>query len=732
MIAGPSTPAIKNAVRQLAATTKSLEPSSKVNCHCSRARNFITLHRSVNPPSAAFEAGAKFGCSGTAADPQRPRRRRGLSNETFSPILARSPKFGRTRGYATGGRNSIRPDGSTVIQGSRELDTSEYDKLETRTFSIISHVDHGKSTLADRLLELTGTISKDGENKQVLDKLKVERERGITVKSQAVSMVYDYDGPAVDWRPEVPGQQPPKKGKYLLNLIDCPGHVDFSYEVSRSLSACQSALLVVDATQGVQAQSITVFELARQRGLVIVPVLNKSDLPAADPDRCIVQMKEILGLDTSAFGHKPLLISAKTGHGVDQVLRALVERTKAPEGVEGGKIQGREGPGFRALVFDSWYDKYKGVVSLVSIMDGAVRKGDRIASSHTKKKYEVLGIGVNSPEAVPTGILRKGQVGWIIANMKDMSEALIGDTFHLASEKVEPLEGFAPTVPMVYAGIFPVESTDFIKLEDAINRLALNDRSVTVERESSMALGQGCRLGFLGTLHLDVFRQRLEDEYGHAILVTAPTVPYKVLYKDGKEEIVSNPVHFPDDMATKAKIQELSEPMVKGTLKCPEEYTGEVMELCAEHRGEQLEVDFSEVGVRQVKMTYRLPLAEIVSDFFDKLKSRSSGFASFDYVEDGYQTADLVKLTFLISSAPVDALAMVLHRSKALYAGRAWAKKLKGVVPRQQFEVTVQAAVGAKIVARETISAYRKDVTAGLYGGDYTVSGQAKGRATGE
>ncbi|EPQ31887.1 uncharacterized protein PFL1_00086 [Pseudozyma flocculosa PF-1] len=633
-----------------------------------------------------------------------------------------------TRASSPAAANAAAPSPPSPSKSSASSPSHQipFDRLEPRTFSIISHVDHGKSTLADRLLELTGTISKDDANKQVLDKLKVERERGITVKSQAVSMVYHYDGPR-------DGQVGPKPGKYLLNLIDCPGHVDFSYEVSRSLSACQSALLVVDATQGVQAQSITVFELARQRDLLIVPVLNKSDLPAADPERCVLQMEEVLGLDTTMPGQEPLLISAKTGQGVDEVLRALVERTLAPDGTEDGQLEGREGPGFRALVFDSWYDQYRGVVSLVSIADGAVKKGDRITSSHTGKKYEVLSLGVNHPEMVPTEVLRKGQVGWIIANMKDMGEALIGDTFHLAHEKVEPLEGFAPTVPMVYAGIFPVETTDFLKLEEAINRLALNDRSVTVQRESSMALGQGCRLGFLGLLHLDVFRQRLEDEYGHAILVTSPSVPYRVQWKDPSrgEEIISNPIDFPEDADRKSKVVELSEPMVLGTVRCPEVYTGEIMSLCSEHRGEQLDfqmVEFSNTrkdggakeGLKQVEIKYRLPLGEIVSDFFDKLKSRSSGFANFDYVEDGYAESDLVKLQFWVSGAPVDALAMVLHRSKAISTARSWVKKLKEVVPRQQFEVSIQAGFGgSKVLARETLSAYRKDVTAGLYGGHY-------------
>ncbi|KAK0527815.1 Translation factor guf1 mitochondrial [Tilletia horrida] len=616
-----------------------------------------------------------------------------------------------------------------------------FDRLEPRSFSICAHIDHGKSTLSDRILEYTNTIPKNAANKQVLDTLKVERERGITVKSQAVSMVYHHD---------------PNSPPYLLNLIDTPGHVDFAWEVSRSLAACQVALFVIDATQGVQAQSISVFRIAKSLNLHIIPILNKIDMPAADPARCIAQLRDLLGIDTDHPAHAPICISAKTGQGVDQVLRAIVERTAPIPGAEHGSIEARDGPGFRALVFDSWFDHFRGVVALVSVKDGAVRKGDRIASCVTGKKYEVIELSINNPSPVKVPILRKGQVGMIVANMKNIEDAEIGDTFHLAHETVEPLESFEGTTPMVFAGIFPIDSTEWPKLEDSIRRLTLNDRSITYTRDSSLALGQGARLGFLGTLHLSVFRQRLEDEFGQRIIVTAPSVPYRLTYADGSTRIISNPAEFPDESgaaAGKKKVVEIEEPMVMGVLACPDEYVGAMMELCAEHRGEQLETKVAEFtsaatthdggegssaeggggggggggsGTTRpsdapimLEMTYRLPLGEIATTFFDSLKSRSKGYATFSYSPDGYARADIVKLSLLVAGARVDALDLCLERSKAVGAGRGWVKKLKEVVPRQQFEVAVQATVAGKIVARETVAAYRKDVTAGLYGGHY-------------
>ncbi|KAF9227814.1 GTP-binding protein lepa [Gyrodon lividus] len=566
-----------------------------------------------------------------------------------------------------------------------------------RNFSIIAHIDHGKSTLADRLLELTGTISKkaSGSNQQVLDKLKVERERGITVKAQTASMMHTVSG-----------------RKFLLNLIDTPGHVDFSWEVSRSLAACQGALLLVDATQGVQAQSISVFHIAKERGLKIIPVLNKIDMPASQPERIIAQLQSIFGIDPVEVLH----ISAKTGQGVETVLQAIIERIPPPP-VSVDKP-------LKALLFDSHYDRYRGVISLVSLHDGVIRKGDKIASCHTRKRYEVQEVGIMHPEELPTTSLQPGQVGYIACNMKESSEAHVGDTLHRVGILVVPMPGFQPAKAMVYAGIFPVDTNDFIKLEESIRRLTLTDRSVTVQRESSSALGQGCRLGFLGTLHMDVFRQRLEDEHDASIIVTAPTVPYKVVYKD-RTVIVSNPTEFPDLSDASSGVKEVQEPVVKASIIVPEDYLGEMMELCFSHRAEDLDHRYLDSGMTtttRVILTCTIPLSEIVTDFFDKLKSKSSGYASFDYEDAGYKASDLSKMIFLLNGKPVDALALIVHRSAQQDIGRMWVKKLlrlDKVIPRQLFEVPIQAAIGKKIVARETLKAMRADVTAGLYGGHY-------------
>ncbi|KAG1754377.1 GTP-binding protein lepa C-terminus-domain-containing protein [Suillus lakei] len=528
---------------------------------------------------------------------------------------------------------------------------------------------------------LTGTIQtkSTGLNQQVLDKLKVERERGIT--GSMIHMVH--------------GKQ------HLLNLIDTPGHVDFAWEVSRSLAACQGALLLVDASQGVQAQSISVFHIAKERGLKIIPVLTKIDLPASQPERMAAQLQSTFGIDPSEILH----ISAKTGQGVEAVLRAIVDRIPPPSGNINSPL--------KAFMFDSLYDRYRGVISLVSIQDGIIQKGDRIASCHTRKKYEITEVGLMHPEEVPTSSLQPGQVGYIACNMKESSEAHIGDTLHRVG----------PSKAMVYAGVFPVDSNDFIKLEESIKRLTLTDRSVTIQRESSTALGQGCRLGFLGTLHMDVFRQRLEDEYDANIIITAPTVPYKVVYKD-KAVMVSNPTEFPDTSDTSSKVKQVQEPVVNASIIVPEEYMGEMMNLCFAHRAENLDHRYldsgstSEASARAI-LTCTLPLSEIVTDFFDQLKSRSSGYASFDYEDGGYKASDLAKMVFLLNGKPVDALALIVHRSAQDEVGRKWVKKLHKVIPRQLFEVPIQAAVGKKIIARETLSAMRADVTAGLYGGHY-------------
>ncbi|KAJ3931212.1 MAG: P-loop containing nucleoside triphosphate hydrolase protein [Lentinula lateritia] len=585
---------------------------------------------------------------------------------------------------------------SSCSGAPKSLRMEEFPLDVIRNFSIIAHIDHGKSTLADRLLELTGTIKKKetGKNEQVLDKLKVERERGITVKAQTASMVHSSNGKS-----------------HLLNLIDTPGHVDFAWEVSRSLAACQGALLLVDASQGVQAQSISVFHIAKERGLTIIPVLNKIDLPAAQPERIAAQMQSTFGINPADI----LSISAKTGKGVESVLQAVIDRIPAPQSDKNAPA--------KAFLFDSLYDRYRGVISLVNIQNGILRKGDKIASCHTRKKYEIAEIGIMYPEEVSTDILCPGQVGYIACNMKESSEAHIGDTLHRVGEPVPPMPGFKPSKAMVYAGIFPVDSSDFPKLEESIKRLTLTDRSVTFQRESSSALGQGTRLGFLGTLHMDVFRQRLEDEYDANIIITAPTVPYKVLYRDGTEKFISNPTEFPDMSDSTTKVSEIQEPIVKASIIVPEEYFGDMMELCYSRRAEELDHRYLDTGSdassSRIILTCVIPLSEIVTDFFDQLKSRSSGFASFDYEDAGYQKSDLAKMVFLLNGKPVDALALIVHRSAQDTIGRAWVKKLHKVIPRQLFEVPIQAAIGRKVIARETLSANRADVTAGLYGGHY-------------
>ncbi|KAH7889582.1 GTP-binding protein lepa C-terminus-domain-containing protein [Phlebopus sp. FC_14] len=541
------------------------------------------------------------------------------------------------------------------------------------------------------MMQLTGTIPKNasGSNQQVLDKLKVERERGITGV-----MIHTTDGV-----------------KHLLNLIDTPGHVDFSWEVSRSLAACQGALLLVDATQGVQAQSISVYHIAKQRGLKIIPVLNKIDMPASQPERIRAQLQATFGIDPAEV----LQISAKTGLGVEAVLQAIIERIPPPSGSVSRPL--------KAILFDSQqvYDRYRGVVSLVSVMDGMMHKGDRIASCHTRKKYEVIEVGIMHPEERPTTCLLPGQVGFITCNMKESSEAHVGDTLHHVGTPVDPMPGFHPTKAMVYAGVFPVDTNDFIKLEESIKRLTLTDRSVTVQRESSSALGQGCRLGFLGTLHMDVFRQRLEDEYDASIIITSPTVPYKVIYKD-RTVTISNPTEFPDSLDVSSQVREVQEPVVKASIIVPEEYLGGMMELCFSRRAEDVKhryLDSETATAARAILTCTLPLSEVVTDFFDQLKSRSSGYASFDYEDAGYKASDLSKMVFLLNGKQVDALALVVHRSAQQNVGKMWVKKLHKVIPRQLFEVPIQAAIGRKIIARETLSAMRADVTAGLYGGHY-------------
>lgn len=536
---------------------------------------------------------------------------------------------------------------------------------------------------------MTNTLPPES-SPQFLDKLKVERERGITVKAQTVSIILKHTD-----------------GKdYLVNLIDTPGHVDFSYEVSRSLGACEGALLLVDCTQGIQAQTLSVFHVALEADLKMLAVINKVDLAHAYPEETSNEIAGSLGIPVEDH----MRISAKSGLGVDNVLHRVIDSLPPPNWQGDNKL--------RALVFDTFYDRFRGVVSLVRIVSGSIKKGDKVRFIQAGKKYDILDVGVYNPEEVVVDSLNEGQVGYVVCNMKNSDEAFIGDTVCLANDTVEPLPGFQPMKAMVYAGVFPLDGSEFVQLEESLNRLTLNDRSVSVERETSAALGQGFRLGFLGTLHMDVFRQRLEDEYQSQVIVTAPTVPYKVVYHDGREVFISNPAEFPDTTDTRTRVTRVEEPMVNATIFVPNDYLGDMMDLCARYRGVQQEYKYMEGSERAI-LKYSLPLAEIVTDFFSELKSASSGFASFDYEEAGYEESKLVKLNMLLNGKPVDALSMIVHRNAAQTIGKAWVKKLRDVLPRQLFELAIQAAVGARVVARETLSAMRKDVTAGLYGGHY-------------
>jgi elongation factor 4 len=571
------------------------------------------------------------------------------------------------------------------IEQIQNFDIKNFKPEHIRNFSIIAHIDHGKSTLADRLLETTGTISTRLKAEQFLDKLQVERERGITVKAQTASLFYEYKG-------EI----------YLLNLIDTPGHVDFSYEVSRSLYACQGALLLVDAAQGIQAQTMANFYLAFEQDLAIIPVINKIDMMNADPARVIKEMEKVFDTNKDDV----IAISAKTGIGIDTLLASVIERIKPPAG--------NATLPFKGLLFDSWYDEYRGVVCLIEIIDGSIKKGDVIEAAHTEQRYEVLDVGLMYPEPRSMGALYTGQVGFLVAGMKTVKEARVGDTFYLSGKKVKPLPGFKPAKSMVFAGIYPVDTSDYDHVRDAIEKLTLNDPSVHVEKESSMALGLGFRCGFLGLLHMDVFKQRLEQEYNASIITTSPTVLYRVKLTDGTEAIIENPSKFPDTV----KIEEVFEPMVNATIITPKEYLGNLIKLCEERRGEQLEMTFLDEG--RLILRYRLPLNEIITDFYDKLKSQSAGYASFDYEEAGSHASDLVKMNILLNGSPVDALSIIVHEEKAQSIGRQLVQKLRGVIHRQMFEVIIQAAIGAKIIARETVSALRKNVTAKCYGGDIT------------
>jgi GTP-binding protein LepA len=562
-----------------------------------------------------------------------------------------------------------------------------------RNFCIIAHIDHGKSTLADRMLQLTGVVDERSARAQYLDRMDIERERGITIKSQAVRM---------PWTVEPGNAQGADPGSYVLNMIDTPGHVDFTYEVSRSLAACEAAVLLVDAAQGIEAQTLANLYLALGADLHIIPVLNKIDLPSANPEKYAEELAHIIGCDPSEV----LRVSAKTGEGVAEVLNEIVRQTPAPVG-------NADAPP-RALIFDSVYDTYRGVVTYVRVMDGRLSHRDRIKMMSTGAVHEMLEVGVISPEPVKAGDLGVGEVGYLITGVKDVRQSRVGDTVtsqhHGASQ---PLGGYQHPNPMVYSGLYPIDGDDYPTLRDALERLQLNDAALAFEPETSGALGFGFRCGFLGLLHMEITRDRLEREFDLDLISTAPNVVYEVEMEDGTVHTVTNPSEYPE-----GKIAEVREPVVRATILSPSDYIGTIMELCQTKRGSLLGMDY--LSADRVEMRYTLPMGEIVFDFFDQLKSRTKGYASLDYERSGEQAADLVKVDILLQGEPVDAFSAIVHRDAAYSYGVMLAGKLKELIPRQQFEVPIQAAVGARVIARENIRAMRKDVLAKCYGGDIT------------
>ena len=554
-----------------------------------------------------------------------------------------------------------------------------------RNFCIVAHIDHGKSTLADRLLEKTGTLTQREMEQQVLDNMELERERGITIKSQAARLVYKR-----------------KNGEeYILNLIDTPGHVDFNYEVSRSLAACEGAILVVDATQGIQAQTLANCYLAVDHGLEVVPVINKIDLPSARPEEIKQEIEDVIGIEA---GDAPL-ISAKTGLNIEDVLEAVVEKIPAPDGDE-------EAP-LKALIFDSYYDSYKGVVSYIRVKDGTVKAGTKIKLMATGKQYEVTEVGVFVPNFYPVSELRAGDVGYVTASIKNVRDARVGDTMTEAlNATAEPLPGYRPAIPMVYSGIYPIDGAKYGELKEALEKLQVNDAALNFEPETSIALGFGFRCGFLGLLHMEIIQERIEREFNLDIITTAPSVIYKVTKTDGTLLEITNPTNLPDP----SEIKFMEEPIVKASVITPSDYVGPIMELCQDRRG--IFIDMQYIETTRVMLNYKIPLNEIIYDFFDVLKSKSRGYASFDYELDGYIETKLVKLDIMLNGDVVDALSMIVPEERAYNKGRNIAEKLKDIIPRQMFEIPIQAAVGAKIIARETVKALRKDVLAKCYGGD--------------
>lgn len=556
------------------------------------------------------------------------------------------------------------------------------DITKIRNLSIVAHVDHGKSTLSDRILELTGAVQARDMRAQYLDSMDIERERGITIKAQNVR---------VEW-----------KG-HTIHLIDTPGHVDFGYEVSRSLAACEGVVLVVDAAQGIEAQTLANCFLALDANLEIVAALNKIDLPAADPDRYAAEIENVLGIPADEI----LRISAKTGEGVDALLDAVCERIPAPVGDRAAPLRG--------LVFDSHFDQYRGVISSVRVMDGTMRSHEKLRFMQTNNTHEVEELGFRLPVPHPVAEIGPGEVGYLIAGIKDVAEARSGETVTTAARgATEPLAGYQDPRPMVFCGIYPVEGDEFSDLREALEKLKLNDASFTYEQETSGALGFGFRCGFLGLLHMEIVRERLEREFNLSLIATAPSVVYQVYMETGEMVEVSNPSEMPEP----SKIDHIDEPMLKASILMPSDYTGTVMELCQNRRGEMVKMEY--LGPERIELIYRMPLAEVVMDFFDALKSRTKGYASLDYEADGYETGMLVKLDILLNQAPVDAFSSIIHRDKAHGHGRAMTEKLRELIPRQMFDVPIQAAIGSRVVARETVKAKRKDVLSKCYGGDIT------------
>ena len=554
-----------------------------------------------------------------------------------------------------------------------------------RNFSIVAHIDHGKSTLADRLLEITGTLTKREMEEQVLDNMEIERERGITIKSQAARLVYRRED----------GEE------YILNLIDTPGHVDFTYEVSRSLAACEGALLVVDATQGIEAQTLANCYLALDNDLEIAPIINKIDLPSARPDEVKEEIEDVIGIEAEDAP----MISAKTGLNVEDVLETIIEKIPAPNGDE-------EAP-LKALIFDSYYDSYKGVVCYVRILDGKVKAGTKIKLMNTNKVYDVVEVGVFTPKLFSTAELMAGDVGYITASIKNVADARVGDTITESERPTEhALPGYKKAVPMVYSGIYPVDGAKYDELREALEKLQINDAALDFEPETSIALGFGFRCGFLGLLHMEIIQERIEREFNLDIITTAPSVIYKVTKTNGETIDLTNPTNLPEP----TEIDSMEEPIVKASVIAPTEYVGAIMDLCQERRGVYIDMQYLEET--RVCINYNIPLNEIVYDFFDTLKSRTRGYASFDYEFKGYTKTELVKLDILLNGDVVDALSMIVPKERAYHKGRGIAEKLKEIIPRQMFEVPIQAAVGSKVIARETVKAMRKDVLAKCYGGD--------------